>query len=105
MVKVHQRIKEEKMNIEIVDRLNQIEIQEQVRNCRNRCFSFDGSLSGNRRSAHFYIGKQIEGTLLCQKHSSLSGNKYKFLYQETDLKHISISGNSFNANLCFKKQI
>ena len=26
----HQRIKEEKMNIEIVDRLNQIEIQEQV---------------------------------------------------------------------------
>jgi len=27
--KVHQRIKEEKMNIEIVDRLNQIEIQEQ----------------------------------------------------------------------------
>ena len=28
---VHQRIKEEKMNIEIVDRLNQIEIQEQVK--------------------------------------------------------------------------
>ena len=27
---MHQRIKEEKMNIEIVDRLNQIEIQEQV---------------------------------------------------------------------------
>ena len=31
IMKVHQRIKEEKMNIEIVDRLNQIEIQEQVR--------------------------------------------------------------------------
>ena len=28
---MHQRIKEEKMNIEIVDRLNQIEIQEQVK--------------------------------------------------------------------------
>ena len=35
---MHQRIKEEKMNIEIVDRLNQIEIQEQVNSafiCKN----------------------------------------------------------------------
>ena len=50
--KVQQRIKEEKMNIDIVDRVNQIEIQEQVRNIKQMIekHNFTRRLSGVRGS-------------------------------------------------------
>ena len=62
IVKVHQRIKEEKMNIEIVDRLNQIEIQEQVFACLHFVVDIWTGFT-----AHFYIRKLIEKLINLKK--------------------------------------
>ena len=84
------------MNIEIVDRLNQIEIQEQVRNCRNRwrCSCIFLKLEENRLNAH--VKKQIGSIVLYQETTKV---------QETDLKHISKTDNSLCEKFYVKKQI